>query len=562
MSFHSLSRELITRIYHFVTFPYGFTESQEKGHAHLACISREWQAVVEERLFHHITLRHQDEIADAARIITPSRAARVGELKVNIQLDAYTEEDRRRVETPEEEKRNSEVFTKAIKELFDVVKDWDRAFAHGVNLHLFVWSPSDFDRIGWDAQEEMAKRLGFSPMRRYERSALRLLVDAEVLPALERVGYLRIQEGTARGYEGRHTYRAIDPKTAGMLVQKCRRSLESVSLGLMDWPRGDVVERKRRRKALAKVLDELPPRLEDLTVVYWGTPPRDENFDAPNLLDEGDEEDALTASLRRCYTRSQMQRVYVSRTILGPEFYRPPTTADGGYYDPSDSEKGSNDGSDEEEEEEEEDEEEKEDNDEKYDEVWYRNNGHSDEDGRPCSELTDLNVDWPKVFPDGRWLYNRPDPDEPDKSPFEEWDYRYRDALASEGPSDVVMPTEVDPVLDDPAYTSKNRYRIAPDPEILNPLMKSMAKVIRRMPVLQFFEWSVASENPCHKMEYTPDTDNGGGELVFRGFGLYEDDGETLIETGEPLVDEDVVETFTELLAARKPEGEVTVEME
>ncbi|KAK4445415.1 hypothetical protein QBC34DRAFT_497539 [Podospora aff. communis PSN243] len=525
--FKSLPPELLTKIYNLATFPHGLTEPQEKGHAHLACISREWQSVVEQRLFHAITLRHQDEIADAARIITPRRAALVGDLKINIQLDAYSKEQRRCVETEEEERRNNEVFT-----------------AGG----------------GWEAQEEMVRRLGFSPMRRYERSVLRFLGGAEELPELRRVGYLKIQEGLARGCEGRHTYRAVEPETAGMLVQKCRGSLESVSLGLMDWPRGDVEERKRRRRALAKVLDELPPRLNDVNVVYWGTPPRDENIDPPNLLDEGEVEDALTMSLRRCYLRSQMQRVYVSRTILGPEFYRQPTRADGGYYDESD--KGSNGGTDDEKEEDEEDkdEEEKEDNDSDYDEVWCRYGGHSEEDGRPCSELTDLDVDWPKVTPDGRWLYNRPDPDGPDKSPFEEWDYRYRDKMASEDASDAVMPTEIDPVLDHPAYANKYRYRIAADPDILNPLMISMAKVIRRMPVLQYFEWADASEDPGHKIEFTPDSE-GGGELVFRGFGLYED-GENLIDTGKPLVDEEVVEAFTELLGARKPEGEVTVEIE
>jgi hypothetical protein len=46
--------------------------------------------------------------------------------------------------------------------------------------------------------------------------------------------------------------------------------------------------------------------------------------------------------------------------------------------------------------------------------------------------------------------------------------------------------------------------------------------------------------------------------LGFHGWGWYED-GEELIDTGEPLVDGDVIEFMTEVLSARDPKGEVEV---
>ncbi|KAK0645380.1 hypothetical protein B0T16DRAFT_411096 [Cercophora newfieldiana] len=554
MSFKSLTKELITTIHDLIVHPYGhfdYPPVQEQGHASLACISREWQSVVEAHNFRRITIRHQSDLVETAQIITPARAKLVSELNVNIQLDAYDEEARRRVETEEEQQKNSEVFTKGVRDLFEIVKDWDREGYHGLDLRLFVWSPSDIDRLEAEEQEALVKRLAFSPVRRYERSLIRYLDDPEELPALERVSWFKLQEGLSRGIQGRNTYRTVDPETAGLLVEKCRRSLDYLSLNLMDWPRGAVEERKRRRKVFAGVLDKLPPRVSNLSVVYWGSAPRDEEYDPPNLLDEGEEEDALSISLRRCYMRSKPTHFSVSMTILGVEFYRPPTRADKGFYRRESDE--DDDG-----EEEESDDKDKEDRDSDYDEFWGRDGGCSDDDGRPCSELTDLVADWPKVNPDGRWLYRRPD----EEGAWEEWDYRHRDALASNDAGGI-LPADPDPELDHPAYANKYRFRLEGDPELFTPLMMNMARLMRRMPALSILEWRDVdqSQDRARQIEWCTNFNEGGGDLTFHGFGQYDDDGD-LIETEEPPIDGEVIELFREMLSARKPEGEVIIEFQ
>jgi hypothetical protein len=74
--------------------------------------------------------------------------------------------------------------------------------------------------------------------------------------------------------------------------------------------------------------------------------------------------------------------VHISRTILGPEFYCRPGKKDAGFGD-----RAEDDGEDEEEKEEEDSidafSDIDDDNDSTFDERWYRNNGNSDEDGRP-----------------------------------------------------------------------------------------------------------------------------------------------------------------------------------
>lgn len=137
------------------------------------------------------------------------------------------------------------------------------------------------------------------------------------------------------GARGRGLYRAVDPETVGMHVHKCKGVLESVSLYLMDWPRAVTSDRKRRRKVLPNVIDQLPRHVRELSLVYWACPPRDENCDPPNLLDEGETEDALTMSLRRFYMRQKAQRLFVSHMVLGPEFYKRPGKGDRGHGTPS-----------------------------------------------------------------------------------------------------------------------------------------------------------------------------------------------------------------------------------
>lgn len=152
---------------------------------------------------------------------------------MNVQFPGYHEGARLRVETSEEEMVNKQIFTEAMKHLFGVLSTWERRDWEGIYLHLRVWSSSDLDRLDEDAQEEVVKRLLFSPMRRYERSVIQFLGREEELDKLMCVRDLSLQM-FGRGFQGRHTYRAIGPETAGLLLEKDRWGLNGVRLYLMD----------------------------------------------------------------------------------------------------------------------------------------------------------------------------------------------------------------------------------------------------------------------------------------------------------------------------------------
>ena len=116
-------------------------------------------------------------------------------------------------------------------------------------------------------------------------------------------------------------------------------------------------------------------------------------------------------------------------------------------------------------------------NDTDVDDVNAYSDDHDDDDGsdyhdnRPYSALTDMGLSWPKVTPDGRWLYERAKGERADDLAWAEYDSDSTLDSQSTALQDFVP----DAILDDPAYTRKHRFRDKPVKEILNPLLKSMA---------------------------------------------------------------------------------------
>jgi hypothetical protein len=526
MSLQSLDKEIISKIIFFISeSDTSWHRSLGKENACLAAVSRNWQSVVEERTFGDITITlfTQHDLANVARIITPSRQPLVRTVTFNIPLDAYEEAARWRVESAAEQQRNSEVFTAAVRDIFHLVQGWKPAYGDGLDLRIKVWSPSDISRLPPEAAEDLVQRLPFSPLRRYEASVIRFLDSADTLPVMKHLDRLEIQKPPF-SYRARDLYRAIDPASASLIISKCPE-LMSLGLYLMDWPRGALDERKRRRKTLATAIDRFPKRLARLTIAYWACPPRDEKCTPPSLLDPGETEDALSLSLRHFARRPNAQSLCVWNTILGQEFFWRESQAGVDEYDHEDGD------------------------------IIYDSDEEymlSEFDQRHFAELADVYLHWSTVTPDGRWLYQRPEGKNADRIAWEDSDVRD----ASGG-----GPTDPDPELDDPAYTNKHRFRIVPVRELINPLMKDMARFMGKLYMLSDFGWGRQARNdwPSQRVEYNPTYDDeGGGSLGFHGWGWYED-GEDLIDTGEPLVDDDVIEFMTEVLSARDPKGEVEV---
>jgi len=303
---------------------------------------------------------------------------------------------------------------------------------------------------------------------------------------------------------------------------------------------------------------------------YLASPPRDETCAPPNLLDPGETLDALSLSLHRFARRPSVQSCIVS-AILGQEFF----DGVGNTLDQSDGPGQA--GIDDHDDHDDKDDTDHEDSDDGMDESSKGSDvesndtevdddanaySHDDEDGsdyhdnRPYSALTDMRLSWPKVTPDGRWLYERAKGGRADDLAWSEYDSDSTPDSQRTALQDFVP----DAILDDPAYTRKHRFRDKPVKEVLSPLLKSMARAMAKMPALQTFYWEDDTDWPNHRVEYNPELEDGGGELEFRGFGSYTD-GDVLIDT-HPLVDEDVVDYFKEVLSAREPRGDVRVLIE
>lgn len=515
MSIQRLNQVLIHKILWHILDHSGPRKSVGKEYAWLATISRDWQAVIEPLTFGELSLTQHD-LADAARIVTPARQTFVGTVNLNIILDDYDEEARWRVESPAEQQRNSEVFTAAVRNVMHLVKNWKRTHGSGLRMCLNVWSPSDINRLSVEAAEALVQRLPFSPLRRYEASLIRFLNSTDTLPKINHVDHLEIQRYWLP--QGRHLYRAIDVASASLVISHFGSKLNYLSLHLVDWPRGALEERKRRRKHVAVAIDKLRWSLGRLRFSYFGSPPRDENCCPPSLLDPSETEDALSLSLRRFWRRPTTQNLDVYNTILGQEFFWP-----------------ENAGSPEEKKRE-----------QRRNNRRLRNYGSWEKE--PCLYLENLRVQWPIVTPDGRWLCSR-------STGEDAWEERDVRALTA-GPT-----TDLDMGLDDPAYTNKHRFRLVPIPDVVNPLLKAMARAMGQMPALSDFEWKHPGgwPGPQHRIQFNPDWGKGGGRLEFHGFGIYDDDGER-VDTGEPPVDEDVVQAFVEALeSAKEIKGEVKV---
>ena len=112
----------------------------------------------------------------------------------------------------------------------------------------------------------MLGRLPCSPLRRYESSLIRFTENTDTLPTLQYIEHLSIQGCPSPEIQGRTLYRAVDPASIPVLLSRIE-NLSMLTLWLMDWPRGGLEERKRRRKSMSTsvVLRILSTRLPSLS---------------------------------------------------------------------------------------------------------------------------------------------------------------------------------------------------------------------------------------------------------------------------------------------------------
>lgn len=220
-------------------------------------ISRQWRSAIERHTFSSIHL-NQARLSDFARIVTGTRREAVRRLEFDIVLEPYTTDVRGQFETPEEQERNDEVFTEAMKTLFGHLSAWrlEDAFQKGIELSLKGYSPSDPSRM---EQQALMRRLGRARHyidgrdlldRRFGSSFLRLLPNIagdskqeKPLPFVSIITKLTIGKF---GYNGARNLRDFWPASVCLVASYLPRLCE-MEVILRDTEKKDLALRKRAR---------------------------------------------------------------------------------------------------------------------------------------------------------------------------------------------------------------------------------------------------------------------------------------------------------------------------
>ena len=203
-----------------------------------ANISRAWQHAIERHTFRRISVR-SSEMEEFSRIMVGPRQNLLKRLEFDVILPAYPDKARAKFETEEEKQVNDRVFTKAIKDLFALLRSWhddhfrtnadgggdDAPVERSFDLCLRdCYSPSDDGIRGWKSSVRTWRRkIGCDlSIHRYESSVVRL-ESIEGFPEVPQISH----------FSKAQSVRQIEPRSLAMIASKLP-SLNSFLWGLWD----------------------------------------------------------------------------------------------------------------------------------------------------------------------------------------------------------------------------------------------------------------------------------------------------------------------------------------
>jgi hypothetical protein len=510
-SIHSLSQELLRKVLHFAVYPddYDFEDPpmklEGKSNALLATVHSTWQPIIEELNF-TLLIISQHDLPTVAKLVNPARQRYLRVLTLNVLLDEYDDEARLRPETPEEMSRNSRVFTDAVRDLFKLISTFQNFCKwNQLMVTVHVHSPSDMDQLPDDQAEALVqKHLPVSLLRRYEASMIAFLDVPQTLPSCPFITDLRIQQ--LPGGPGSDFRRVVNPATVELLVSRCPQ-LWSLAITMVDWPLNDAEERMRRRKALAGVINRLPS-IANLRIAYWAPSPWVEKGDPQSI--EKDvlpahelTHDPLSTSLRNFYRRPEVERLLVTNTMLGWEFFWAPYeelwTEDPELTEEDEVESESENSDD-----------------------CTLSDGDSEQgynNWQPCGNLTQLCVSMPNITPHGNWLFEHDDGSDTDET------------VSKDSENNV-----------NGDNTGEHVFCERPVHSTLNPYLRAMARCIRHAPQLEIFIWDIFTNGawPVWRVSCTP---YEGGRLTFKSWST-DDVDEDVMDYCKRMVGEVDMKTF------------------
>ncbi|CAN9387609.1 unnamed protein product [Alternaria alternata] len=429
-----LPQELINRIVWFAErYP-----DQEKWHSaigqsfkpdgepsqfpRLAILNRTWKEAVETITFHHLGVK-SDELESLQSIVTGNRRKYLSWISFKVELPTYSEEAYEHKESRLDQHANNEAFTKAVSDLFTVLRTWEgNGVKNGVRLNIVgASSPTDFREVD-ELQIELGECRDIQSAR-WADSHLHL-VQPENLPTLSNVQHLTIENGG-----GRKLAPSIAPDLGVALPE----------LRTVDWEFPDceadsdagsdqdsldsdfdpewesATSPKARAEARAEFANKLSTThfrsLNSANIVFYHCTPSDQRHTVPSIVPEGYTYDPFSSSIR---TFSQCLTTLTLSAHVDPTLFWP-----------------------------------------------------SDENAIPPSwpHLKSLNITFDMVAPSGKWYFTGPTPaydsdDDPEHGVIGSVDTR---------------------------EFSWADFRQHPDPETFDPFLGALAKAVTQMPVLESF---------------------------------------------------------------------------
>ncbi|KAL8965842.1 MAG: hypothetical protein Q9183_003665, partial [Haloplaca sp. 2 TL-2023] len=317
----TLPQELITLIASYLP-----DQGQVSELAPCATISQNWQLAVECHTFRSIRLK-STELPHLTQILTGHRIPILSTLTYEVVIPSYADHRCAKFETQTDIKHNNEAFTKAVCELFDMIRSWqaDEATSPSRSLALTisaVYSPMDKwyrpkakrQQDEWDWQ--MGKRADLWE-NRYKDSVVGLLGHTE-LPLLSNISSFEIWSDR----------RCIEPMTAALLASKIPQ-LQNVKLELRDNQKNDPSSRVQYRYGLASELERLSiEALHKFSFTYRCGDPYNQYFSAPSvLLDTDPRTDHLCLALQKL-SRSPILTYFSAQSFtISPSLYWPTDTS-------------------------------------------------------------------------------------------------------------------------------------------------------------------------------------------------------------------------------------------
>ncbi|KAH7084456.1 hypothetical protein FB567DRAFT_529042 [Paraphoma chrysanthemicola] len=403
----------------------------------LAILNRLWKEAVETITFRSLAIK-SDELNVLQSMVTGNRRKYLASIRFIAILPTYSDEACARRESPNEQHINNEAFSKAIFDLFAVLKEWEN---DGVQNALYLdlasaTSPADLRMYGSGPEQE-SLRYDIAIVKRkdilwdrWEQSQLHLL-HPERLSKLSNIAHLRV-EGNGR----RRLMAATAPDLAASLP-----NLKSVQWDFYDCDAGSAYDATNNdssdsdsdsdyelgesnssasakmpgnaRKLFADRLNSIQlSTLSSANIVFYHAMPFDQKRTCPSIVPTGFSFDPFSAALRR-----------FSQNLT--------TVTLNAHLDST---------------------------------LFWPSSDEQDAMAPYWPNLKSLDIDLIMIAPSGQWYFTGQRPSDHE----------------NDDPGPVIIGA-------DNLEHNYSDFRVHPDPDTFDPFLAALAKAIAQMPVLEYF---------------------------------------------------------------------------